>query len=105
MLSASDKKWMFQTFATKDDVRKSAHDNLRTFATKDDLRALATKDDLRALATKDELNDLRREMRGMHVELKEMITAVLLHIDASGRYVDERFDDVEARVTRLEHDR
>jgi hypothetical protein len=58
-LTKSDKKWLRNSFLTKNDSKRfTTKDDLKSFATKDDLKSFATKDDLKSFATKDDLSNL-----------------------------------------------
>ena len=60
MLTKSDKKWLKDSFASKNDLKNFAtKDDLKNFATKDDLKNFATKKDLIGLAHSSEIDNLK----------------------------------------------
>ena len=99
-----------ERFATKDD--------LKAYPTKDDLKAYATKDDLRAHPTKDDLaiwagalehriigrvgELLQTQLAQFSADIARQINAILTLSRHEIAVLDEKYQDLPERVTRLE---
>ena len=62
-------------------------DDIKNMATKDDIKNMATKDDIKNMATKDDIKELRKDMGGMKIELKD--------------YIDEKLSDLQGNIIVL----
>jgi hypothetical protein len=106
MLTKSDKVWLQQNFAIKDDLKNFAiKDDLKNFATKDDLKNFATKDDLKNFATKDDLKPINQKIDKLEFSLKSIkkdTTKIRSDLEMVTGEFDKEQVILKKRVDRIE---
>src|SRR3990167_8360637 len=94
MLTKSDKKWLKDSFASKNDLKNFAtKDDLKNFATKDDLKNFATKDDLKNFATKKDLIGLAHSS-----EIDNLKITFLTNLE---KWKNELFNKIDPILNRV----
>jgi hypothetical protein len=112
-LTDEDKQWLTATFATREDLERSAtREDLERFATREDLKRFATREDLERFATREDLErfatreDLERTETRLLTEFHKWaspIEARLRTHTAALRAVDLELEAVSDRVKKLEN--